>query len=38
MRQRRLIGVAFVVYVLAWASLAALIGYVLLERTVHAMP
>lgn len=38
MRQRRLITVAFVVYVLSFAGLAALIAYDVLERTLHAMP
>lgn len=38
MRTRRLITVAFVAYVLAFAGLAALISYELLERALHAIP
>lgn len=38
MRPRRWIVGAFVVYVLSFAGLAALIAYALLERTLHALP
>jgi len=37
-RRRRWIAGAFVLYVLSFAGLFALIAYLLLERTLHAIP
>jgi len=38
LRRRRWIAGAFVLYVASFAGLFALIAYLLLERTVHAIP